>query len=333
MRPFIVLTSAALLTASAYSQVESAPVAQPSTSTQPTPPGPDAYFESAQAKVVGEGYKFTEGPTWVPDGSEAGGYFVFCDVPADVVLRWDGGEAKPAEFRKPSGRALGTTVGPEGDLYFCEVDGRRVTRVALKDGRPGDAVVLADAFDGKRLNATNDLVVASDGAVYFTDPAFFTPKDQLELDALAVYRIKNGVTTRLPGTYKAPNGVALSLDGRTLFVNDMGAGKVLTIELRTDGSFGTPAEFADLRAIAKAHAIAGPGNADGLRLDSEGRVYTTGPGGLMVLSPEGKLVGNLPGRGFSNLAFGGKDGRTLLITAGGNVLSIRTKHAGAAWKK
>jgi len=315
---------------------------QPETSTPaaaaqpavPTPPGPGAFFEHAETRVIGKGYAFTEGPCWVPAKDASQGFFLFCDVPASTVLRWNGGDDAPTPFRTPSGKALGTAVDAAGNLYFAECEGRQITRVELKDGQPQAPVVLGSKIDGKRLNATNDLVVASDGSVYFTDPSFFTAKKDLELEKLASHRIaKDGSITLITDTLRAPNGIALSLDEKAVLINDFGGGKVVRIDINPDGSFAAPVTFADLRALAKAHGLPERGNADGLRLDADGNIYTTGPGGILVLSPKGDLLANLPVPGASNLAFGGEDGRTLIITAGGSVLSIRTTHPGAPWKK
>lgn len=308
-----------------------APAAQPA---PPSAPGPGAFFEAAQARVIGKGYAFTEGPCWVPAKDASKGFFLFCDVPASTVLRWDGGDDTPTPFRTPSGKALGTAVDAAGNLYFAECEGRQITRVELKEGQPQPPVVLASKIDGKRLNATNDLVVASDGSVYFTDPSFFTAKKDLELERLASHRIaKDGSVTLITDTLRAPNGIALSLDEKAVFINDFGGGKIVRVDINPDGSFAAPVTFADLRALAKAHGLPERGNADGLRLDADGNIYTTGPGGILVLSPKGDLLANLPVPGASNLAFGGEDGKTLIITAGGSVLSIRTTHSGSPLKK
>ncbi|MCE7974778.1 MAG: SMP-30/gluconolactonase/LRE family protein [Leptolyngbya sp. PLA1] len=307
----------------------------PAPAAQPTPPGPGAFFEEAQAKVIGKGYAFTEGPCWVPARDPASkGFFLFCDVPASTVLRWNGGADTPVPFRTPSGKALGTAVDASGNLYFAECEGRQITRVAIADGTPQPPVVLASKLDGKRLNATNDLVVASDGSVYFTDPSFFTAKKDLELEKLASHRIApDGSITLITDALRAPNGIALSLDEKAVFINDFGGGKIVRVDIQPDGSFASPTTFADLRALAKAHGLPERGNADGLRLDANGNIYTTGPGGILVLSPQAELLATLPVPGASNLAFGGEDGKTLIITAGGSVLSIRATHAGAPWKK
>lgn len=319
----------ALATSAQPDSTASAPAALP------TPPGPGAFFEQAEARVIGKGYAFTEGPCWVPSKDPASkGFFLFCDVPASTVLRWNGADDTPTPFRTPSGKALGTAVDRAGNLYFAECEGRQITRVQLVDGQPQPPVVLASKIDGKRLNATNDLVVASDGSIYFTDPSFFTAKKDLELEKLASHRIApDGSITLITDTLRAPNGIALSLDEKSVLINDFGGGKIVRVDLRPDGSFAAPVTLADLRALAKAHGLPERGNADGLRLDADGNIYTTGPGGILVLSPKGDLLANLPVPGASNLAFGGEDGKTLIITAGGSVLSIRVTHAGAPWNK
>lgn len=306
----------------------------PAAPAAPAPPGPGAAFVEAEAKVLAEGYSFVEGPCWVPvAGDPRGGFFVFCDMGGDAVYKWDG-EGKPEVFRKPAGKPLGAAVDHRGRLYFAESQGRRITRVTLTDGKPGEPETLADKFEGKRLNDTNDLCAGPDGAVYFTDPNYFTPKDALELDFKGVFRVtSNGHVTLITKAIRQPNGIALSLDTKALFVNQFSDAKIMKIDLKPDGGFGEPAVFADLASLAKDAGIPGRGAADGLRLDAKGNLYSTGPGGLLVVSPEGQLVANLAVPRVSNLAFGGKDGTTVLITSGTSVRTIHAKTPGAAWRK
>jgi gluconolactonase len=312
---------------------------------KPDPFAATTPFEASAPVVVGTGYRFTEGPCWIPASASGPGVFFFCDVPTGRVFRWDGevgADGKPAAptlLRERSGRALGTAVAPSGLLYHCESEQRRVTAFELKDGKPQEAIELAARFEGKRLNCPNDLVVAKDGTVYFTDPTFFTPKPDLELSFSGVYALRtDGTLTALHRDIKLPNGIALSPDEKTLYVNDFGNGQVMTFDLTETPGSPTPKPgqeaappqlqarvLVSLVKLAKDHGISGKGRADGIRVLPDGTLLTTGPGAIYALSPAGKLLGTLPVEGASNLAVGGADGRTLLITSGGQVLTARLK--------
>ncbi|MDX2131174.1 MAG: SMP-30/gluconolactonase/LRE family protein [Planctomycetota bacterium] len=326
--------------------------APPATET-PEPPATSpalATIFHGEVTLVGDGYTFTEGPCWIPGTPAAAapdekpnaqpdaksapapagtpGYFIFCDrSPADggVVYRWTG-EGKPTPWRTPAGLAIGAAVGDGTSVVFAETQDRRITRVPIVDGTPGQPTVLAASFEGKRLNATNDLVVKRDGSVYFTDPTFFTPKPALELDFNGVYRVTpDGTLTLLDRFGALPNGLCFSPDESRLYVNDFGNNKVMVYDVAPDGTLGNKRLFADLTTLG----IESRGRADGLRCDVNGNVYTTGPLGIIVLSPDGAKITSLTVPNASNLAFGGSDGRTLLITAGRSVYRVNTAHAGA----
>lgn len=291
----------------------------------PAAPALPAMFEGDKVELVGEGYLFVEGPCWV--GTPENGFFVFCerDRESGKVWKWTG-EGKPEVWRQPAGQAIGTAVDGKGNIYQAESEGRRITKLPVVDGKPGEAVLLADKFDGKRLNATNDLVVKKDGSVYFTDPSFFTQAKDLELGFLSVMRVSpEGVVTVLDKSLQAPNGLAFSPDEKRLYVNDYATNKVHVFDVRTDGTLENGRVFAELAV----EGVRSSGRADGVRCDEKGNVYTTGLTGVAVFSPEGKLLGQVAVPRVSNLAFGGKDGKQILITAGGKVWTIKAVNKGA----
>ncbi len=288
-----------------------------------------AYFEGEPA-LVAEGLGFVEGPCWIKGGG--GGHFAFCVLKSEggaVYKLMDQGGAKPEVWFEPSGKAIGLARDPLGRLVLAEVQGRCVTRrTADGEGQAWSRRVLAEKFDGKRLNGPNDVVIAPDGSIYFTDPALITKEAELELDFAAVWRITPEGQLILGAKMKLPNGLALSPDGRTLYVSEFGEGAVMRLAVAQDGSLGDPVQLADLKYLAALYQRPAKGGADGLRVDKDGNIYTTGPGGIWVLSAEGKPLARLD-TSATNLAFGGADGKTLLITAsGGKVMKVRTKIAG-----
>ncbi|MFN7375227.1 MAG: SMP-30/gluconolactonase/LRE family protein [bacterium] len=290
-----------------------------------------AYFEG-EPGLVAEGLGFVEGPCWIKGGGGGGGHFAFCVLKSEggaVYKLTDQGGAQPEVWFEPSGKAIGLARDPLGRLVLSEVQGRCVTRrTADGEGQAWSRRVLAEKFDGKRLNGPNDVVIAADGSIYFTDPALITKEAELELDFGAVWRITPDGQLVLGAKMKLPNGLALSPDGRTLYVNEFGEGAVMRLAVGQDGSLGEPVQLADLKYLAALYQRPVKGGADGLRVDKDGNIYTTGPGGIWVLSGEGKPLARLD-VGATNLAFGGVDGKTLLITAsGGKVMKVRTKIAG-----
>ncbi|CAG1009261.1 gluconolactonase [Phycisphaerales bacterium] len=303
--------------------------AQPATPEAPkeAPAGP-SFFSGEYAELLSEGHTFVEGPCWVP--TKEGGFFLFCDRVKDggKTLRWSG-EGKPEDWRVPSGSAIGTAVDSQGRIYQAETQGRRITRTALQpDGKPGLTEIIADKYQSSKLNATNDLVVKKDGAVYFTDPTFFTAKEDLQMDFCGIFRAgADGKVTLLDNSVKAPNGLCFSPDESLLYVNEYSLNKVMVFDVKSDGTIENGRTFIDFgKPTPQAR-----GRADGIRCDADGNVYTTGPLGIVVLSPKGERVGALHVMGANNLAFGGKDGKTLLITAGNKVYTIKATHKGAGF--
>lgn len=270
-------------------------------------------------KLAG-GMKFTEGPVWIPDrNAPGGGYLLFSDIPDNVIYRWQQA-GKPTVFRQPCGNTNGHTLDLQGRLLSCEHSGRRVSRTE-KDGR---VITLADRYQGKRLNSPNDIVVRSDGSIYFTDPPYGIQKDQEELGFYGVYRLSpDGQLTLLTRQFIRPNGLAFSPDEKRLYVNDSQENFVYVFDVQKDGTLTNGRLFADLKSPGK------DGAADGLKVDLRGNVYTTGPEGVWIFAPNGKLLGKIiPPEVPANVAWGDRDYRTLYMTARTGLYRVRLKIPG-----
>jgi gluconolactonase len=278
-------------------------------------------------KVVGEGYAFTEGPAFIKDDAvqPLGGYFLFCDVSPSQVLRWNGDDKAPEVYFEGTEGGLGLAVKADGTLVQCRKDSRSVVEVKIADGKVTSTTTRAADFEGKRLNATNDCIVASDGSIWFTDPPFFTPKADLQLDFTGIFRVSpEGVIEAKARGVQYANGLAFSPDEKTLYVNDFRGRKVLAYAVDDKGALSAePTVVADLAAMAKEVGAQGRGGADGLRVRSDGTILATGPGGVYAVDSTGKLRDFLPTGSATNVAIGGADGNVAFVTAGGRVLSVR----------
>jgi gluconolactonase len=226
----------------------------------------------------------------------------------------------PEVVREKTGGGNGTTFDLEGRLVLCEGDNRRVTRRAA-DGR---FEVLMDRFEGKRLNRPNDVVCRSDGSIYFTDPGLRVPLGEREVPHAGVYRVAPDGTPSLVADFEYPNGLAFSPDERRLYVaNTRWAQYIHLLELDGHGRMVRRRIFADMSSDET------DGVPDGMKVDVEGRVYCTGPGGTWVFAPDGTRLGiirtpEVP----ANLAFGGADLQTLFFTARTSVYTLRVKVPG-----
>jgi gluconolactonase len=291
----------------------------------------DALISAAATidKVSG-GFRFLEGPLW-----RRSGVLWFSDLVGNVVHQWsldgkvtdvlnpggfDGGGAAEGAYIGPNGMA----AGPDNSVILCQHGNRRIVRVApdLK------LTVMADRFQGKRLNSPNDLVYAADGSLYFTDPPFGLPKQDddpaKELKINAVFRLANGKLEPVVKDLGRPNGIAFSPDYRTLYISNSEPDRRLW--MRCD--VGAAGDVSNCRVFADASSSPEQGVPDGMKVDSAGNVYATGPGGIWVFSPDGKHLGTLKvPESPSNCAWG-DDGRTLYITAVTSVYKIRVKVAG-----
>jgi gluconolactonase len=279
-------------------------------------------------------FDWSEGPVW----DRAGRRVLFSDIPKNMIWEWSQTSGLK-EFLKPSGYTGATTfTGREpgsnglafdkaGELVMCQHGDRRIAKWV-----DGKFVTLADRYAGKRLNSPNDLALRSNGDVYFTDPPYGLPKHTedpgRELDFQGVYRLDGkGEVTLLTRELNRPNGLAFSPDEKTLYVANSEPAKaiLMAFAVRPDGSLGNGKVFFDVTAAVGKQK---PGVPDGLKVSADGTVWATGPGGVLVYSPQGKHLGTLAtGVPTANLAFG-DDGSTLYITADKNLVRVRTKVKG-----
>ena len=267
-------------------------------------------FSDLHVEKVATGYIFVEGPAWSRDGS-----LIFSDIPGNQLLQFRPGE-KPAVFRDNSNGAIGNTFDAQGRLYTCESHARRVTRTDKK----GKIEVLAERWQGKRLNAPNDIVVRKDGQVYFTDPAFGNQQDRRELDFYGVFHISHrGELEVIAKSKGRPNGIALSPNGRILYVTNSDQRNVRAYDLDRNG------EASNERLLISGIA----GIPDGIKVDETGNLYVAASR-IEVLTPEGKPVGSflLP-ETPSNCAFGDADFQTLYVTARTSVYRVRINVKGS----
>jgi len=285
-------------------------------------------FETAGLTPLGGRYRFTEGPTWVT--KKAGGEFIFCDMSADTVYAWSGNVSdEPRKLMSPSGRAVGSAADKDGVVYQVVTAAREIGKWSLQaDGTATARTTFAKDWDGKKLGGMNDLAVHPSGAVYVTHAEWFIDPLTKEVDHSGVIRIApDGKVTDAAKEIVRPNGICFSPDGKTAYVTEFSAGRILKFTVGQGGAFTDKSEFANLAEMAKTQSIQGGGGADGIRTDAKGNVYSTGPGGVWVLTTDGKFIAHLPTRA-TNLAFGGADGKTLLVTTGGGVATIKAKTAG-----
>ncbi len=258
------------------------------------------------------GLKFTEGPLWNV------GFLLFSDIPADTLYKLTA-NGKLEVFRHPAGKPNGNTLDQAGRLVTAQHD-RRVTRTE----RNGKIVTLASQYKGKKLNSPNDIVVKSDGSIYFTDPPYGVSKEAEELGFYGVYQInRNGKLILLVKDIERPNGLAFSPDEKKLYINDSQEGNIRVFDVKADGTLENGRVFADMKV---------PGQeplADGMKVDLQGNVYSTGPEGIWIFSPQGKLLGKifLP-ENPTNIAWGDKDYKTLYITTYTSIYRIRLKIPG-----
>jgi len=267
---------------------------------------------------LAEGFEFTEGPVWVREG----GFLLFSDPNANTIYQYENGRL--SVFRTPSGYAgediaqygqpgsNGLTVDREGRLTINEHGNRRVALLT----KYGDYSVLADNYHGKRLNSPNDLVYRSDGTLYFTDPPFGLPKffddPRKELPFSGVYSLKDGKLQLVSTDLTGPNGIAFSPDERYLYVTNWDEKKkvIMRYESLPDGTLANGKVFFDMTSAPGEDAL------DGMKVDREGNLYVSGPGGLWVIAADGTHLGTIIGpKHVHNMAWGDDDGKTLYLCA------------------
>lgn len=265
------------------------------------------------------GFMFTEGPLWRAEG---GPHLLFSDVRGNAIYKWDAGSGEVSDFRKPvfegeyeEGRYVGSnglTRDPQGRLIICEHGNRRILRIEQDNAE----TVIAERYNSKRLNSPNDIVYKSDGWAYFTDPPYglagLDDDPAKELDFNGIYRLgPDGELELLNDKQTRPNGLGFSPDEKTLYVaNSDAAHKVwMAYGVKDDGTLDEGRVFAD------ATSETAEGLPDGLKLDKQGNLYLTGPGGVWIYNPEGKHLGSIqPEEVPANVAWG-DDGKTLYMTA------------------
>jgi len=296
---------------------------------------------NAKLERVATGFdKWTEGPVWTRAGT-----LLFAEIPANRIRVWAPGKDAQV-FMEPSGYigktpyggpepgSNGMTLDPEGRVSVAGHARRNVWRMESLDPH-GTITVLADAYQGKKLSSPNDLVYRSDGSLYFTDPPYGLPTQQ-DTDPLKELKV-NGVY-RIPGArqHKAgappendklqlvisdlprPNGIAFSPDEKTLYIADSGKKVWMRYSVHPDGS------VSDGKLLLDASGEKAPGGPDGIRVDKKGNIYGSGPGGVWIISPEGKHLGTIKiPEVASNVAWGDNDGKTLYITASTSLYRIK----------
>ena len=286
---------------------------------------------------LASGFEFSEGPVWI----KRSGHLLFSDVPADTVYRWSEKEGISI-FLKPSGysgRASrggepgsnGLAADSEDRLVLCEHGDRRIGRIE----KNGKHATVADRFSGKRFNSPNDLAFKSNGDLYFTDPPYGLEKSlddpKKELGFQGVYRVKpDGEVTLLTDQIKWPNGIAFSPDEKTLYVgnSDPKHSVWMAYNVKSDGTIANGRVFFDATSLV---GDANKGVPDGMKVDARGNVWATGPGGVLVFSPDGKHLGTIrTGEETGNCAWG-EDGSTLYIMAAKYIGRVRTKVKGSGW--
>lgn len=271
--------------------------------------------ESPTVKRPATGFVFTEGPLWHPDG-----YLLFVDIRRSLIFRLVP-DSQPEVIREDSGGANGLTFDLQGRLIMCEGDHRRVTRME-EDGK---VMPIAERWQGKRLNRPNDVVCRSDGSIYFTNPGGRIDPADREIPFSGVHRITpNGRVTAVIRDMEYPNGLAFSPDERILYVaNSRQHMHLSAYDVKPDGTVTNGRVFADMSSDEP------EGVPDGMKVDTAGRVYCTGPGGCWVFDPSGNHLGTirLP-EVPANCAWGGPDQRTLFFTARTSIYSMRMKTPG-----
>lgn len=295
---------------------------------------PDARIEK-----LGEGYQWSEGPVWIPEGD----YLLFSDVPGNKMYRWKEGEGVSV-FLDPSGYAgpptdafrepgtNGLIRGPGNTILAADHGNRAIASIDLSTKQK---TFLATRYQGKRFSSPNDLARASNGSIYFSDPPYglagLNDSPAKELPFNGVYRLDpDGTVTLLDDSLTFPNGVIFSPDERILYVavSDPEKAQIFAYDVDARGNLSNRRLFADLTAEVGEER---PGLPDGMAIDKAGNLFATGPGGVIVFSPDGTRLGKIiTGTGIANLTFG-EDGRTLFLTSHNMLARLRTKTIGAGF--
>lgn len=266
----------------------------------------------SRVEMLWAGFLFTEGPLW----SSAEKALLFSDIDANRIYKWSPVNGTKV-FRDPSGNSNGLTYDKEGRLIICEHGNRRVSRIE----KNGTYTVLVDRFRGKRLNSPNDVIVKSDGAIYFTDPPYgIKPEDQ-ELSFQGVFRFdpNDSNLTLLVDDFSHPNGIVLSPDETVLYVGDSGTDRHIRVfDLKDDGKITNGRVFAEIRSEGSKDYP------DGIKVDVQGNLYVTAPDGILVYSKESTLLGVIKTSEWpANCTWGDNDRRSLFITARSTIYRVK----------
>lgn len=322
-------------TSSAGAQGHAATAQEVKRSIERLDPALDQLIDAQAAiEVIAEGYKWTEGPAW----DKCNNALLFSDIPNNQIGKWDGATGAVSVFMKPSGydgpknqfhKEPGTNglwFLPDGRLLACDHGNRRIFRLE----KDGSKTTLVERYQEKRFNSPNDLVRASDGTIFFTDPPYGLLDESVrEIQWHGVYRLSpDGSVTLLTKEFSRPNGIGLSPDENTLYVaqSDKASPIYQSFKLNEDWTLSDGKLLFDAKPLTE-----DPGMPDGMAIDQHGNLWATGPGGVLILSPQGKLLGRIMmGKPTANCAFG-EDGSTLFITSSDVVCKVKTKTKGLGW--
>ena len=291
----------------------------------------DKLFELVDANVeveqLGTGFTFTEGPIWNP----AGQFLLFSDMPGDTRRRWDE-RSGIRVIASPSNKGNGMTLDANGRLIVCEHATSSLVRMD-PDGTGSGREVLASHYQGKELNSPNDVVVSSDGSIYFSDPGYgrypgFGVERPYDLDFRGVYRLPpgGGAPQLLGSDFGEPNGLCFSPDESLLYINDTPKAHIRVFDPQPDGTLASGRMFAERIGDGD---LAKGGLVDGMKCDERGNIWVTGPGGVWVFTPDGEHLGvvEIP-ESVGNLCFGGPDWKWMFVPATSSLYRFETRVAG-----
>jgi gluconolactonase len=330
----------ALLAASPSPVVAQSPVLPHVGRIERLSPRFDALVDAgAPIEKLGEGYRWSEGPVWIRRGN----YLLFSDVPANRMYRWSaaGGVSlflEPSGLEGPIPATLreagsnGLIPGPGNSILMADSGSRAIARLDLATRRK---TFLATTYQGRRFNSPNDLVLARNGAIYFTDPPYglagINDSPLKEQPVNGVYRLDpDGRVTLIDGALSFPNGILLSPDGHTLYVSNSDPQRAIWVAYRLDAR-GNVASRRVLADVTNEVARERPGLPDGMAIDAHGNLFASAPGGILVMAPDGTRLGRIEtGQPIANCAFGG-DGRTLYMTSNNMIARLRTRTRGLGY--
>lgn len=333
MKTSKILAAALLLTLSAAAPMNE-PV--PNATIVRNDPSLDRLIDvKAPITKLGEGYGWSEGPVWIDDGQ----YLLFSDVPGNRIHKWSQAEGVTV-YMDPSGGAArpgfreqgtnGLKIGFPGEILAADHGSRSIAAIDLATKAKR---LLVTQYQGKKFNSPNDLAVAPDGTIWFTDPPYglegMNDSPLKEQSINGVYRASSdGSATLVEGSLTLPNGLVFSPDAKTLYVavSDPKRAIIMAYDVTAKQTLARPRVFSDMTSLV---GDANPGLPDGLTVDEHGNIYSTGPGGVHIFAPSGKRLGLIrTGTGVANVTFGGPDGRTLFLTSHNMLVAVPTKVRG-----